>query len=122
MKKVINYLKFTSIFLIIEFAITILMSLLNLLGISSEITSLIIFIFNIILIFILNFINAKSKEKNGYLEGIILGLTIITILILLKLLFFHKAFSISNIIYYLILLFVSIVGGMIGINKKNNTN
>lgn len=122
MNRLINYLKFISIFLIMELAITFIMSLLNLLGVQSGITSLIIFIFNIILIFILSFINAKKKTKNGYLEGLFLGLIFIFIMILIKFILFNSNFNIATILYYLILIITSIIGGMFGINKKEVNN
>ena len=122
MNRLINYLKFISIFLIMELAITFIMSLLNLLGVQSGITSLIIFIFNIILIFILSFINAKKKTKNGYLEGLLLGIIFIFIMILIKLILFNSNFNIATILYYLILIITSIIGGMFGINKKEVNN
>ena len=121
MKKLVNYLKFIGIFLIIELAITFIMSLLNLLGISSGITSLIIFIFNIILFFILNFLNAKKTIKRGFLEGLILGLIFISIMFLIKIVLFDNSFNIATIIYYIILLVTSVLGGMFGINKKSDT-
>lgn len=122
MNRLINYLKFISIFLIMELAITFIMSLLNLLGVQSGITSLILFIFNIILIFILSFINAKKKTKNGYLEGLFLGLIFIFIMILIKFILFNSNFNIATILYYLILIITSIIGGMFGINKKEVNN
>ena len=54
MKKTVNYLKYISIFLIIELMLTFAISLLNLLGTNSGITTIILLICNIILFFILN--------------------------------------------------------------------
>ncbi len=119
MNKLFNYLKFLSIFLILELMITFLVSLLNLIGVNSGITTIILFIFNIILFFILNFINAKNIKKKGYLEGIILGLIFIFLMFLIKIIFFNSSFNISTLIYYIILLLVSILGGMFGVNKKS---
>lgn len=120
MKLFINYLKYSSLFLIIELFLTFIMSILNLLGVTSGITTLLIFIFNILLFFILNIYNAKSKMKNGYLEGLLLGIIYIILMAIIKLLFFNNIFNISTIIYYLILLLISIIGGMFGINKRSN--
>lgn len=121
MNRLINYLKFIGIFLIIELAITFIISILNLLGISSGITSLIIFIFNIILFFTLSFINARKKQKGGYLEGLLIGLIFIALMYLIKVILINNSVNITTIIYYIILLITSILGGMFGINKKSDT-
>ncbi len=120
MNKIINYLKYISIFLIIELALTFIMSLLNLLGVTSGLTSLLIFICNILLFFILNLFNAREKEKKGYLKGLLLGSIFILIMIIIKIIFYGNSFNISTIIYYSTLLLISIIGGMFGINKKSN--
>lgn len=120
MKKVINYLKFISVFLIVELMLTFIVSLLNLLGINSGITTIILLICNILLFFVLNYINAKSVKKRGYLEGITLGLIFILLMFLIKVILFNNPFTISTFIYYLILFVTSIFGGMFGINKKSN--
>ncbi len=118
MNKLINYAKFIAIFLILELLFTFFVSLLNLLGLNSGITTIIIFILNIILFFILSFINASKIKKKGYLEGIIIGLIFIILMVLIKIILFDNTFSISTFIYYLILLLTSLFGGMTGVNKK----
>ena len=120
MIKAINYLKFISIFMIFELMITFIVSLLNLLGINSGITTIILLISNIILFFVLNFINAHKKKKKGFLEGIILGFIFILLMCLIKILLFDNSFKISTFIYYLILFITSIFGGMFGVNKKSD--
>ena len=52
MSRLFNYLKFIAIFLIVELMITFITSLLNLIGLNSGITTIIMFILNIILFFI----------------------------------------------------------------------
>ena len=120
MIKLFNYLKFISIFLISELMLTFIISLLNLLGVNSGITSIILFISNIIIFFILNFFNASIVRKKGFLEGIKLGLIFIILMVLIKIILFNNSFNISTIIYYIILFITSIFGGMIGVNKKSN--
>lgn len=120
MIKLINYLKFISIFLIVELMITFIMSLLNLIGVNSGITTIIMLVSNLMLFFILNYFNAFKLKKKGFLEGISLGGIFILIMILIKMILFHGLFSISTIIYYLILFITSIIGGMFGVNKKSD--
>ena len=74
LNKIINYLKFISIFLIVELLLTFLTSLLNLLGLNSGITTIILFITNIIIFFILSFANAHKWQKKGLIEGLIISL------------------------------------------------
>lgn len=119
MQKLFNYLRYISIFIIFELLITFFTSLLNLIGLNSGITQIIILVSNIILFFILNYLNASRKKKRGFLEGIMLGSIFIILMMILKLLLFNKTFSITTIIYYIILIIVSIIGGMFGVNKKS---
>jgi len=63
------------------------------------------------------YIGLKSKEK-GYIEGLKIGLISIFILMILSIILYKTNINYKNIIYYLILLSSSILGSMIGINKK----
>lgn len=56
-------------------------------------------------------------KKHGWLDGIIYGSILIIILLLINILFYN-GFKSKNLIYYLILLSTSTLGGIIGINKK----
>lgn len=59
----------------------------------------------------------RKSSKKGYLEGLKLGGIIILSLLLINLLFI-RTFSLSILMYYLIILASSIIGSMIGINIK----
>ena len=118
MHKAINYLKFLSIFMILELMITFITSLLNLLGINSGITAIILLVVNVIIFFVLNFINARKKLKKGYLEGMLLSIIFILSMVLLKIILFNNKTTISTYLYYLILFITGVFGGMVGINKK----
>ena len=120
MNKLLNYLKYISIFLIMELMITFILSLLNLIGVNSGITTIIMFICNLLLFFILNFLNAYQLRKKGFLEGIILGLIFIFLMVIIKLILFNNSFGISTFIYYFILFITSVLGGMFGVNKKSD--
>jgi len=119
LKKLINYLKFSAIFIIFELMITFLTSLLNLFGVNSGITTIILLISNIILFFILSFCNAFKMQKKGFLEGIILGLIFIVLMILIKVILFSFSFKLSTLIYYSIIFISAVLGGMFGVNKKS---
>ena len=66
--------------------------------------------------FFSGFFIGKKSEKKGYLNGLILGLFIITCFLLINL--FLKSLRGQQIIYFIILLIVTTAGSMIGINKK----
>ena len=119
MEKIINYLKYMSIFLIMELLITFIISLFNLLGLNSGITSIILFITNIILFFVLTFHNAFRKQRKGLLEGLILGSLFIFLMFTIKSILFDTSIGLSTIIFYIILIIVSILGGTMGVNKKS---
>ena len=119
LKKLINYLKFSAIFIIFELMITFLTSLLNLFGVNSGITTIILLISNIILFFILSFCNAFKMQKKGFLEGIILGLIFIGLMIIIKVILFSFSFKLSTLIYYSIIFISAVLGGMFGVNKKS---
>ena len=120
MKRLINYTKLTSIFLIIELLITFITSFFNLLGLNSGITTIILFIFNIILFFVLSFINAHKIGKKGLLEGLFIGLLFILLMFIIKIILFDNKLYISTMIYYIILIVTSLLGGMVGVNKKSS--
>lgn len=65
------------------------------------------------------FILGKGANKNGWLEGLKLGL-IITFLIIIGNLIFSQSLTIKDLIFYLLLLFSSMFGSMFGINMKKN--
>ena len=121
MNKLINYLKYVGIFLIVELALTFITSLLNLLGLNSGITSIILFVSNIILFFVLSFFNAFKKQRKGLIEGLIIGTIFIVLMFLIKIILFNGVLGIPTLIYYLILFVTSILAGMFGVNKKTDS-
>lgn len=80
--------------------------------------------FEIIAIMISIFIGGmylgKNSNKKGYLEGLKIGLFMIIFLFCMSYFGFNKSFSISNLIFYIIILVSSIFGSVIGINKKSS--
>ncbi len=79
-------------------------------------------IFKIIVIFgslfYSGFIMGKGSKKMGYIAGLQSGLIIDLVLIIYNLIV-KNGFSIKSIIFYIILLAISTIGGMIGISKSN---
>lgn len=67
-------------------------------------------------IFISSFIIGTKSVKNGYVEGLKIGGIVVILFLIISLTF--GIFSWKSLIYYLIILIVSSLGGMVGINFK----
>ena len=63
------------------------------------------------------FLQGSRASTKGYLAGFKIGLILVLIFIALNFIFI-KNFNLANILYYGILILSSVLGGMIGINKK----
>jgi len=119
MNKYLKYLKGLILVLGVLFSSTLIISILYYLNILND-------GFNNYLLLLSSFISMlvggiyiglRSKEK-GYIEGLKIGLISIFILMILSIIMYKTNINSKNIIYYLILLSSSILGSMIGINKK----
>lgn len=119
MKNLLKYLGYYSIFLIL---LIFICSLLNLIGVNSTITNLIIFLFNVGVFFLFGFKNGKNAVSKGYIAGLKISGLFLLLLIVINLFTARNFFSITTIIYYIILLLVGVFGGSIGINKKKDSN
>lgn len=115
------YIKFCTIFILIELLITFIFSFFNLIGLNSSISFIMLFISNLILFFIYGLINGKANEHKGFIEGIITSSILILILFIISLIFFIKSLSIYTIFYYLVLMISCVIGAIIGKNKKDNS-
>lgn len=62
----------------------------------------------------------KNSTKKGYLEGLKIGLVVIVLLFIFAYLAFDKSFSLSTLIFYLIILISAVLGSILGINKKSS--
>lgn len=63
------------------------------------------------------YIGSKASKK-GWLEGLKIGLEVILLLFIISYLAFDQGMNVKTIIYYFILLASSMLGSMIGINKR----
>ena len=68
-------------------------------------------------VFFISFSLGKKKEKNGYIDGLIFGGTILLFFLILNILFI-KNINNYKILYYMLILFLAILGSILGINKK----
>ena len=103
-------------FFSIIFIGNIFVTLLNYFNIiNNNILKLLIAVFGM---FISSYKLGRVSEKKGYIEGIKFGG--IVIIIFMGIAFLLKELSIKSLLYYLILLFTSILGSMLGISMKKN--
>lgn len=116
---IINYIKNIGYVFIGILVTTIIITLLNYFGILNGTFLKVVSIITIILsLFIGGFLSGSKANKKGYLEGIKFGLVMIVIILILNLLVFRNEFNLINILYYISLLFSSMIGGMMGIARK----
>ena len=114
----INYLK-SMIYTISAILIgTIIITILNYFNILNGIPlKIIMLLIPIVGIFIGSFMIGKISNKKGYIEGLKYGGIWIFLLLIINLII--KNFNITSIVYYIILLLISIASGILGINNKS---
>ena len=118
---IINYLKNIGYIFASIFVATVIITILNYFNILNGTILNVFRIITIILsLFIGGYLTGLKANKKGYLEGIKFGSIMIIIILLLNLLVFKNKFTLMNILYYLLLLFSSTIGSMIGIMKKSS--
>jgi len=74
------------------------------------------YIFILLLFFFSGLKIGKRNETKGYLNGFFIGLLIIIIFILFSLI--NSAFKVKSLIYFTSLIISSIIGGILGVDKK----
>lgn len=103
--------------------LTFLSTLFNYFGLfNNSIMKIVKIIIPIVSMFIGGFIIGKKQGKNGWLEGLKLGLIFLLILTLFNMFGLNGSFSIKMVIYYLILTIATILGSIVGVNKFKPNN
>lgn len=120
MKKIINYLKSLGLFIASILLLTIITTVLQYFNISQGLCNFLKIFSLVISIFIGSFYLGKKSIKKGYLEGLKLSIIILLFLFIINLIFFKDCFQWKNILYYIIIIITSIIGSVIGIQKKKN--
>lgn len=116
-KKYLFHFLFTTIIFIIFFVLLTTLYHFNIISNNIyQIGKLLILLF---LVLISSIILGKKASNRGYLEGLKLGIFVITLFFIMILLT-NSEIKIRLILYDTIILITSILGGMIGINKKIN--
>lgn len=115
----INYLKSMVYTLSIILISTIIITIFNYFNILNGIVlKVIMLLIPIIGIFVGGFKIGKVSSKKGYIEGLKYGFIWIILLLIINLI--TKGFTYLSIIYYVLLLLISVVGSILGINGKKN--
>lgn len=119
---ILNYLKDFGISFFGLLITMFLVTLLNYFNIINEsFLSILQIVVPAIWLFVGGFLIGRNSSNKGYLEGIKFGLIFVILFLLISLLGIGEKFEVKAIIYYLILISSSMIGSMIGINKKLTT-
>lgn len=119
LKTLLNNNKLTILYFLSILIVSLIMSFLGLFNVKYSLVSMLSVIINIILVFIYSYINGRKKSDKGYKIGIKSWVIIVFILIVLNILnASFKSFHFKTIVYYVLLLIISISGGIIGKNKQ----
>lgn len=110
-----SYLYTNASILLCILLITIL-SIINF--ISSKSASILELISIILCLFINSFLLGKKASNKGYLEGLKLGSVISITYLILSILVFSFHINFKTILFYILLIIISMFGSMVGINKK----
>ena len=119
MEYIKNYLK-TFLYTIIPIlTITLLLTISNYFGIINYSAFKVLeYITIFISIFIASFILGKNSKKKALIEGLKYSLIVVIFMLLLNLIAYSNPFNIKILIYYSMIIATSVVGSIIGINKK----
>ena len=118
MNKSLMHLKNLGVFCLMELFIIFICSILNLFLGNGNVTTIILFIFNIIIFFVFGFKFGKLSKKKGLLTGLHIGLGLIIFLFLINTIFYNNGININKVLYYLILTLCSMFGAITGKNKQ----
>lgn len=112
-----NYFKSFIYSLIIIIGSGIILTIFNYFNIlNGNLLKIIELLVPIISIFVGSYLLGKSTSKKGYIEGIKYSIIWIILFLLFNLI--TKNFTIISLLYFAILLFISILGSILGINKR----
>ena len=88
--------------------------------ISDKVTIFFKMIVPIIPLFVSGVIIGKKSTKKGWIEGLKIGIIFSIISIIFSILIFKSNFKFNTLLFYIIITTSSILGSMIGINKRKS--
>lgn len=115
MNKILTYLKVLVVPIISFLIIPLIISIFNLFGL--QINKIVLVIISTLLMLVSGFLIGRKSLRKGFVSGAILAFIFIMFLIILGLVFKVK-FNLARVIYYLIILLSTMLGSIVGINKK----
>ena len=118
MYKILEYLKYLGMFILIIVGSAIISSLINLTGLNSSFISKLSVILTALSFFIIACLASLKTQEKGIVLGLKLALIFVVLLILINLIFFRSGFNIDRLIYYIILIASGMLGGSFGKNIK----
>lgn len=89
---------------------------------TDKINSILIYLTSITAIFVGSFKLSKCLKYKGIITGALYFFILLILFIAISLIVFKANYSISNIIFYLILLVFSLLGGIIGKNYQSKND
>ena len=118
-----KYLKTLGLILIIQIIIILLASTLSYFDIINNTINNIIKLLSVLSSSFIGgiYIGNKSTEK-GYLEGIKIGAPLSITMIIISIFLFKNNINVWKILYYISILLLTVIGSIIGINKKEKHN
>lgn len=120
MKRFFNRFKLNIIYIVALLILSLIFTLLEFIGVNYRLCITAFNITNFMLIFTYSYINGKKANINGYKCGIKSGIKIIIMLMLINLITL-SGISIKTIFYYLLIIVISILSGIIGKNKQKKS-
>lgn len=97
---------------------SVVISLLYYLLFSTKVVNVLTFLYMVALFFLFGFKTGKRTENRGFLAGLKIGFLLLLVLLLFNLVFYQTGFKLIRVIYYMVLLFASVIGATLGINRK----
>lgn len=107
---------YTNISILVVLLVITFLSIINFT--SSKSTSILELISIILCLFVNSFLLGKKTSNKGYLEGLKLGFSISITYLLLSILVFNYNLNFKSILFYILIVIISMFGSMIGINKR----
>lgn len=108
------------IFILLELLLSFIMGFLNLMGLSSFITNILLLIFNIIIFTFYGYKSGKVFNKKAIISGLTTGFILTLILFIIGLILFAKNISISTAFYYLSMILICTLASITSKNKKES--
>ena len=119
MKNVINKYKLSISYILVVILTSFVFTLLEYIFFNYKLFSILEVILNYFYVFIYSYISSRKSPLNGYKSGFRSGVKIWIILILLNLITFNN-FTLGVLLYYIIILIIAIIAGIISKNKEKN--